>query len=422
MAQILFLHQNFPGQFKFLAPALVKLGHEVVALKLTKGGGESYNGVKVIHYSLPRGSTKEIHPWVADFETKVIRAEAVLRACSELKSQRFNPDVIIAHPGWGESMFVKQLWPSARLGIFCEFYYLPEGGDMGFDPEFPSASPQDQLCRLQLKNLNNNIHFELADAAISPTKWQASSFPEHFQDKIEVIFDGVDTNDLIPKDDVRLELTGPSGGPVSLTRSDEVITFVNRNLEPMRGYHIFMRALPDILKKKPNAHVIIVGGNGVSYGAPPDKAKYGAESWREVFAREVRGKIPDSDWERIHFVGQVPYGHFRGILQLSTVHVYWTYPFVLSWSLIEAMSVGASIVASDTAPVREAIQDGVNGRLVDFFSVDGLVDAVVDLLDDPLKRDTFSRAARADAIEKYDLNSTCLLRQLDWVNKLVHKQ
>lgn len=422
MSKILFLHQNFPGQFKFLAPALVRMGHEVTALKLTKGGGDNYNGVKVIHYSLPRGSTKEIHPWVADFETKVIRAEAVLRACSELKSQGFNPDVVIAHPGWGESMFVKQLWPGARLGIFCEFYYLPEGGDMGFDLEFPSENPRDQLCRLQLKNLNNNIHFELADAAISPTKWQASSFPEHFQDKIEVIFDGVDTNDLIPKDDVRLELTGPSGRPVSLTRSEEVITFVNRNLEPMRGYHIFMRALPDILKKKPNAHVIIVGGNGVSYGGPPDRATYGTDSWREVFAREVRGKIPDVDWERIHFVGQVPYGHFRGILQLSTVHVYWTYPFVLSWSLIEAMSVGASIVASDTAPVREAIQDGVNGHLVDFFSVDGLVDAVVDLLNDPSKRGLFSRAARTDAIEKYDLNSTCLPRQLDWVNKLVHKK
>jgi glycosyltransferase involved in cell wall biosynthesis len=206
--------------------------------------------------------------------------------------------------------------------------------------------------------------------------------------------------------------------PLTLTRKDEVITFVNRNLEPMRGCHIFMRALPELLKQRSKAQVIIVGGDGVSYGAKPTVAKNGAVSWKEVFVNEVRGQISDDDWARVHFVGQVPYTNFISLLQLSTVHVYWTYPFVLSWSLIEAMSAGAAIVASDTAPLREVIQHGDNGLLVDFFSVEGLVEQVCALLDDPDKRARLGAAARATAVDGYDLTTKCLPKQLAWVEAL----
>jgi glycosyltransferase involved in cell wall biosynthesis len=263
------------------------------------------------------------------------------------------------------------------------------------------------------------MHFDFADAAIAPTVWQASTFPKPFRSKITVVHDGIDTDAIQPNPKVSLKLRrNGSDTPLTLTRADEVITFVNRNLEPMRGCHIFMRALPELLKQRPNAQVIIVGGDGVSYGAKPTVEKNGAASWKEVFVNEVRGQISDADWARVHFVGQVPYANFLSLLHLSTVHVYWTYPFVLSWSLIEAMSAGAAIVASDTAPLREVLQHGENGLLVDFFSVDGLVQSVCQLLDDPEQRQRLGAAARQAAVAGYDLNTVCLPKQLAWVEML----
>ena len=147
---------------------------------------------------------------------------------------------------------------------------------------------------------------------------------------------------------------------IRLTSSDEVITFVNRNLEPYRGYHIFMRALPSLLKARPKAHILIVGGDGVSYGAKSPTGK----SWKNIYAHEVRPYISDSDWSRVHFLGNIPYQAYLSMLNISSVHVYLTYPFVLSWSLLEAMTLGATIVASKTPPVEEVITDNVNGILV----------------------------------------------------------
>ena len=416
---ILFIHQNFPGQFKHLAPALAQRGHRVVALTMQKVKETRWQGVELVPYAVTQGSTPGTHPWVVDFETKIIRAEGAFRACLKLNEQGFKPDAIIAHPGWGESLFLKEVWPEAKLGIFCEFFYLAEGADTGFDPEFPVEDVAGNNCRLRLKNLNNYMHFDFADAAIAPTHWQASTFPEPFRSKITVVHDGIDTSAIQPNPKVQLELRrNGSGEPLVLTRDDEVITFVNRNLEPMRGCHIFMRALPELLKQRPRAQVIIVGGDGVSYGAKPTVEKNGAASWKEVFINEVRGQISDADWARVHFVGQVPYGNFISLLQLSTVHVYWTYPFVLSWSLIEAMSAGAAILASDTAPLREVIQHGENGLLVDFFSVDGLVHSVCGLLDDQEEKERLGAAARHTAVTNYDLNTVCLPRQLAWVEAL----
>jgi hypothetical protein len=190
--KILFIHQNFPGQFKFLAPALVQQGHEVVAMTMQKTDTTYWQGVRLVHYTAQRGSTPKVHPWVSDFETKTIRAEACFRASLSMKAKGFMPDVIVAHHGWGESLFLKEVWPQAKLGIYCEFFYHPQGADVGFDPEFP-ALDQGEVCRLRLKNLNNLLHFEVADAGISPTHWQASTFPESFRKKITVVHDGIDT-------------------------------------------------------------------------------------------------------------------------------------------------------------------------------------------------------------------------------------
>jgi glycosyltransferase involved in cell wall biosynthesis len=407
--KILMIHQNFPGQFKFLAPALAHKGHEVVAMTMQKVEATEQLGIRIVPYKVKRGSTQGVHGWVSDFETKVIRAEACFRAALTLKEEGFTPDVIVAHPGWGESLFLNEVWPAARLGIYCEFYYHAQGADVGFDPEFGSKDP-GEVCRLRLKNLNNLVHFEAADAGLSPTHWQASTFPEPFRSKITVVHDGIDTDAIKPDPLVSLTLNGS----LVLTRNDEVITFVNRNLEPYRGYHIFMRGLPELLRRRPNAHVLLVGGDAVSYGAKPE----GDHKWKDIFTNEVRPQIPDADWARVHFLGLIPYNLFVPLLQLSTVHVYLTYPFVLSWSLLEAMSVGCAIIASDTEPLHEAIRHNDTGRLVNFFDVQGLTSAICALLEDPAERARLGTNARAFARANYDLQTICLPRQLAWVESL----
>jgi glycosyltransferase involved in cell wall biosynthesis len=414
---ILFIHQNFPGQFKFLAPALVKLGHKVTAMTMQKSEMNTWQGVQVVKYTSNRGSTPNVHPWLSDFETKTIRAEACFKAALNMKQQGYVPDVIVAHHGWGESLFLKEVWPQVRLGIYCEFFYHHDGADVGFDPEFPAAD-EGEVCRVRLKNLNNLLHFEVADAGISPTHWQASTFPEPFKNKISVVHDGIDTLAVAPNPEVCLSLKMSSGQDLVLTRQDEVITFVNRNLEPYRGYHIFMRALPQILKERPNARVLVVGADDVSYGARPDAAKYGVAKWKDIFVNEVRGQISDADWQRVHFLGHIPYQHFVPLLQLSTVHVYLTYPFVLSWSLLEAMSAGCAIVASDTQPLREAIVHNETGKLFNFFDASTLAQSVCELINQPEERIRLGANARAFAKTNYDLQTVCLPKQIAWVEQL----
>lgn len=406
---ILFIHQNFPGQFKHLAPALAAEGHTVAAMTMQQVRAKKWSGVRLVQYSASRSSTKGLHPWVSDFETKVIRAEACFHAALKLRDGGFTPDIVIAHPGWGESLFIKEVWPSTSLGIYCEFFYPTAGADVGFDPEFDNRKPGSS-CRLHVKNAHNLMQFAVADKGISPTEWQAGTFPEPFRKKISVIHDGIDTAVVKPDPNPALTVSGS----LRLTRDDEVVTFVNRNLEPYRGYHIYMRALPDLMRRRPKAHFIVVGGEEVSYGAKPPEGK----TWKEIFLSEVKD---DLDLSRLHFVGRVPYREFLALLQLSAVHVYLTYPFVLSWSLLEAMSCGCAIVASATEPVREAIKHDETGRLVGFFDRERLIEEVCTLLDDRAGRERLGSNAREFAVSRYDLRTVCLPRQLDWVHNLVSR-
>lgn len=412
--KILFIHQNFPGQFKHLAPALAKAGHECVALTLRVKEPQNWQGVRILPYGLKAPQQRGVHPWLLDTDTKVIRAEACYRAARVLRDKGFTPDIIVAHPGWGESMFLRDVWPTARIGLYYELYHRSDPNHLGFDPEFQPRVDEDQHLRIRMKNLNNLIHFSIGDMGISPTEFQAGTFPPEFREKISVIHDGIDTKAVVPDPDVTLTLPD---GP-TFTRNDEVITFVNRNLEPYRGYHVFMRALPQLLKERPNARVLIVGGDDVSYGARPPKG----QTWKQKFIDEVRGRISTPDWNRVHFLGKIPYPQFLKLLQVSTCHVYLTYPFVLSWSLFEAMASECAIVASDTAPLHEAIRHDETGRLVDFFDGDRLVEQVSALLDDPAARARMGAAARKHVVENYDLQTICLPRQIEWINTLAAMQ
>jgi glycosyltransferase involved in cell wall biosynthesis len=414
--KFLFVHQNFPAQFIHLAPALARLGHAVVALHVNPC--PALPGVRAIRYAIePPPKSTGTHPWLQDLNTKVIRGEAAWRAARRLRDEGFTPDVIVAHPGWGESLFLKEVWPAAKLGLYCEFYYQPHGGDVGFDPEFQRDEP-GAACRLQMKNANFELHFPMAEAGLAPTQWQASVVPEPFRSRITVMHDGIDTDRLTPNPQASLKLKTRLGQDLEIHHGDEVITFVNRNLEPYRGYHVFMRALPRLMRERPKARVMIVGGDEVSYGAaPPPLASHDGQgpirrqTWKDIFLREVASEL---DMSRVHFLGRIPYPRFVTLLQLSTVHVYLTYPFVLSWSLLEAMSMGCAIVASDTPPVREAIRHQETGLMVDFFDCDALVTSVIGLLDNLDERARLGVAARRHAQATYDLKRICLPGQLAW--------
>lgn len=409
--KILFVHQNFPAQYKHLAPKLAAEGHQCLALTLRIDKPTLWQGVNVLPYKLAPRAKQSVHPWLLDLDSKVTRAEACYRAAVEIRAGGFEPDLILAHPGWGEAMFMRDVWPQAKIGLYCELYHATSYPHVNFDPEFDCDADGTEVLRLRLKNLNNHLHFPSMDAGISPTAFQADTYPAEFRDKISVVHDGIDTGVVVPDAKARLKIEGVC----DVSREGEVITFVNRNLEPYRGYHIFMRALPRLLQERPKAKVLIVGGDEVSYGAWPPEGG----TWKQIFIDEVRGQIKDSDWARVKFLGRIPYDQFLRLLQVSRVHIYLTYPFVLSWSLLEAMSVGAAIVASDTGPVQEVISHDAEGRLVDFFEGEGIVTQVCDLLEDEGARARLGRAARELACARYDLQTVCLPQQLEWVNGIM---
>jgi len=395
----LFIHQNFPGQFVHVASELVRLGHKVVALGIK---GRAVPGVQYIRYAPKAPSRISEVEAARDFETKVVRGMACAQAMAQLKQQGLQPDTIIAHPGWGEALFCKDVWPRARLLMFAEFFYAADGADYNFDPEFAHDSVADR-ARLRIKNSVHLHALHACDGGYTPTQWQRSQLPVEYRDKLEVIFDGIDTQVVAPQPAAFVQLQRAG---VRLAAGDEVITFVNRNLEPYRGFHVFMRALPEILRQRPNARCLIIGRDEVSYGSLP---KTGG-SWRDVMMAEVGARLP---MDRVHFLGGLPYGDYLRVVQVSACHVYMTYPFVLSWSCLEAMSAARVVVASRTGPVEEVIDDEVHGRLFDFFDINALVTKVVEVLADPGRFGSLGANARAHVIAKYDLRSVCLPAVVD---------
>ncbi|WP_395689789.1 glycosyltransferase [Caenimonas koreensis] len=398
--RFLFVHQNFPGQFKHVAAALAARGHEVHALGVNKPA-EPVPGVRHALYREPAvppmDVTTPMAAAMAELYSKVARGEAAARAMLAVQKSGFEPDVVVIHPGWGEAMFAKDIFPHARLITHAEYFYGGKDGDIAFDPEFSKPSIGG-MQRVRIKNTHLLHALNACDAALTPTQYQKAQHPGWALDKIRVIHEGIDTRRFKPDANASVQLK--SAG-LTLRPGDEIITFAVRQLEPYRGYHIFMRALPLLQKLRPNARVIIVGGDGNSYGAAPPAGK----TWKDIFLSEVAAQL---DMSRIHFVGRVPHAVLTQLMQVSAVHVYLTYPFVLSWSMLEAMSIGCLIVASDTAPVREVIEHGRNGLLTDFFDVEKLAHATADALARREELAPLRAAARETIVKGYDLQDYCL--------------
>ncbi len=358
-------------------------------------------------YKPTRSTTPAIHPWASDYETKIIRGEACARAAVAMREAGWSPDIIVGHPGWGEMLFLRDIWPAAPQLHFLEFFYRVDL-DVSFDPEFPQDGWQ-AAARIRAKNASGLLSLSCMDAAYSPTEWQRTSYPDNLHQRIEVIHDGIDTDHMVPANDAKLTVNSRN---LTLHTGMEIVTFINRNLEPYRGYHSFMRSLPALMKARPNALIVIVGGESVSYGA---KAPDG-NTWKQIFLDEVADRV---DMSRLLFVGSIPYQAFRTLMQVSACHVYLTYPFVLSWSMLEAMSCGVPLIGSATPPVEEVVKDGHNGLLVGFRDYEGLADRVASILGEPERYREMRVAARQTIIDRYDLKRVCLPKQIALVESMV---
>ena len=409
---ILFVHNNFPAQFKSLAPALAKEGYNVHTLSLRD---HEFKNITHHKYDLKIGNTKGIHKYAIEFEAKMIRGQSVALKCLELKENGLLPDLIIAHPGWGESYFLKEVWRDSKFLSYFEFYYNTHNSDIDFDlnEEHHPNDGYDLFFKVQARNAPFLKTYMDSDAIICPTDFQKNTAPPYLKNKIDVIHDGIDTSILKPKDDFFVEFDNKDGTKQRLTKEDKIITFVNRNFEPYRGYHKFMEALPDIVKEHPDAYIVLVGGDGVSYGNIPE----GNKSYREIFYDRVKDKIPNK--ERILFTGQVDYKILIALFGITTAHVYLTYPFVLSWSFLEAMSMGALVIGSKTAPVEEVVTHNKNGLLVDFHDVAELIDVVNTVLSNKNNYDKIKKNARKTIIENYDLKKICLPKQIKLIKDLI---
>jgi glycosyltransferase involved in cell wall biosynthesis len=399
--RFLFVHQNMPAQYAHLVHHFARDPNNEVVF-ITRRQRLEIPGVRKVRYELNREPRLDAHRYVRTLDEQLLYGQAVVRACLKLQEEGFTPDIICVHSGWGEGLFLKDVYPDVPVLNFAEYYYHGVGADVGFGGE---AVDIDRLCRTRMRNVHLLMSMEQADWNITPTVFQWQQLPEAYRPRTSIIHDGVRTNVCVPNPDVKVTL--PDG--TELTRDDEVVTYLSRNLERYRGFDVFMRALPLIQKARPNAHVIVVGGDDTSYGAKP--ADY--PSWREKMQAEVA-----FDPDRVHFMGRVPYSYYLSMLQLSRVQIYLTFPFVLSWSLLESMSVGCCIVASDTPPLHEAIIDGETGVLTDFFDHKALCDKICALLDDPERRARLGAAAREFAIKTYDLETVCLPQHLELIRRV----
>lgn len=401
--KILLIHQNFPGQFQRLAPALVERGHDVVAI--TDSGNKNKTTIKTLGYKFDKTEPNREETRLGRSYTQTSdRGVMVGRACKRLRETHgYMPHVVFGHSGWGEMLFVKSVWPEAKVISYAEYYYSDLKGIVGFDPEFDVYNfDQVLIGRSRAAHMAHSlIH---SDAGISPTYWQASTHPEVLKKMITVIHEGVDTDVMKPNPEASVTLESGT----ELRAGDEVLTFINRNLEPYRGYHTFMRALPEILRARPNAHVLIIGGDEVSYGPPPKDKK----GWKEVFIDEIKEQ---TDMSRVHFMGKVSYDTFVKVMQISRTHAYLTYPFVLSWSMLEAMAACCLVVGSKTQPVEEVIRDGENGLLVDFFDIKEWSRVLIDTLANPEKYQEIRQAARRTILESYDFKTICLPQMVEFL-------
>lgn len=388
--RVLFLHPNFPAQYRHVATVLGREPkNQVVFCTKNENPQWTIPGVQKVLFSPSRDPHPNTHHYVRPLESAVLQGQAVFRLAEQLKARGFVPDIVCGHSGWGPTLFIKDAFPNTPLFCYYEWFYHAYGSDADFDPADPLSV--DDLPRIRTKNAAILIDLYSCDWGVSPTHWQRSQFPREFQDKITVLHDGVDTEYFKPAPGAKLVLPN-----LDLSHVDEIVTYVSRGMEPYRGFPEFIEAIAYVQERRPKCHVVVVASERVCYG----KSLPNGMTYKELMLK----KVP-LDLSRVHFVGTLPYALYLKVLQASSVHVYLTRPFVLSWSAIEALSAGCLVLGSDTAPVREVIRDGDNGLLVDFFSPKQIADRIDEVLDHPTQMAEIRAKARQSVLERYSLNS-----------------
>ena len=362
--KLLLVHQNFPGQFRDLGPALCDRGHEL------KGIGSSQRPtdprIEVLRYEHLLEKRSGLPPLSLEVDEWIRRSEKVAELAMSLKKRGWAPDVMLAHPGWGEALLLKQVFPSSPLVIWPELWLRPE--HLGIDPAEMNVG---QMQYLRIKDWLIDGAMADASLAVLPTRYQAITFPQRWQKMIAVVHEGVPEGMLqMPR---LRKLTIAEG--TTLEPDVPVVTFISRNLEPMRGFPTFMRALPKLLANHPTVHVVIVGGDEVSYSSAPGDGR----NWRDHMLDEIGDQI---DRKRVHLFGRMPHDQLQKLYRRSDLHVYLSKAFVLSWSLLELMACGTPVLAEANPMMEELIKPGVNGALWRGHP-DSLASAILTLLQKP---------------------------------------
>lgn len=386
--KLLLVHQNFPGQFRDLGPALCDRGHELKAIGSSQRITD--NRIEVLRYEHSLGERTGLHPHSLEVDEWIHRSEKVAALAVGLKHRGWVPDVMLVHPGWGEALLLRQVFPSTPLVIWPELWLRPE--HLGIDP---GGMTVGQMQYLRIKDWLIDGAMADASLAVLPTRYQAGTFPQRWQQKIEVIHEGVPEAMLqLPR---LQQLTIAEG--ITLGPDVPVVTFISRNLEPMRGFPTFMRALPNLLSNHSTVHIVIVGGDEVSYSNAPGDGR----SWRDHLLDELGESI---DRKRVHLFGRMPHEQLQKLYRRSDLHVYLSKAFVLSWSLLELMACGTPVLAEANPMMEELIKPGVNGALWR-GKPESLAKAILTLLDKPDTLKQWGRQAKLQLQPTY-IQKHCL--------------
>ena len=399
---VLFVHKNFPAQFGHIARRLVDR-HGFRCTFVSEKGPANVGGVEVIPYCTSGGATQQTHICSRTFENAAWHSWGVFQALKGRPDVR--PDLVVGHSGFSSTVFLRELYDCPFINYF-EFYYHVSGTDMDFRPDFPTT--ETHRLRSFLRNAMLLVDLEHAQAAYSPTHWQRDLFPERFRDKISVIFDGVDL-DLwrpFPVPDRRV-------GNVVLPADKKIVTYVSRGFESMRGFDVFMKAAKKLYERRSDVLFVVVGEDRICYGG--DAERIGGASFKSWVLSQDQ-----YDLSRFLFLDRIPPDHLAQLFNLSDLHIYLTVPFVLSWSLMNALACGTTVLASDTAPVREMIEHERNGLLTDFFDADALADQATAVLDSPEAFRQLGAAGAAMIRDRYGLDD-CLERMVALYQQTIEK-
>lgn len=393
---VLFSHTNFPGQFGRFGAWLATRGWQVT---FATGRREARppQGTSMFHFEDVKAGAEQTHRHARPLDRALCTAESFAAAAINAKRHGVEPDIVVAHSGWGAGTYAKAVWPKAAFVPYVEWWYqYPRVDTHPDDP--PDRDPVALRARDLARNAPMLLDLTAADAALCPTHFQAAQFPARIRETLTVLHDGIDAVEMAPDGAARAALIAAMGLP----QDAEIVTYATRGMEPYRGFPEFMTAIARLQKTRPHLHAVIAGSDRVAYGRPLPEG----ESWKARMLDEL-----DLDEARLHFTGLLPHSEYRRLLQASDLHVYLTIPFVLSWSMIEAMSVGCSLVLSDAEPVREALGSSGGAMLVDHHDVGALARAIETGLTEPQAAQARRQAARQRVLDAYAQESIWPMRE-----------